>query len=87
MPSHPNLDSAVDLLRKLVATPSFSREESATADIWENWLRANGVVNVKRLHNNVFALTTEFDASKPLLRTLKTARFTDSAATMLGLQA
>ena len=67
LPSHPNLDSAVDLLRKLVATPSFSREESATADIWENWLRANGVVNVKRLHNNVFALTTEFDASKPLL--------------------
>lgn len=67
LPSHPNLDSAVDLLRKLVATPSFSREESATADIWENWLRENGVVNVKRLHNNVFALTTEFDASKPLL--------------------
>lgn len=67
LPSHPNLSAAVDLLRELVATPSFSREESATAGIWENWLRENGVGNVKRLHNNVFALADAFDASKPLL--------------------
>lgn len=67
MPSHPFLDRAIRLLSSLVSVPSFSREEGATADIWENWLRENGAVNVERLHNNVFVLGSSFDASKPLL--------------------
>lgn len=66
-PHHPRLDAAVELLRRLIATPSFSREESATADIWEQWLRANGVAGVSRLHNNVYVLAAGFDASKPTL--------------------
>ena len=54
-------------LRNLIATPSFSREEAATADIWENWLVENKAGEVKRLHNNVFVQATGFDPSKPIL--------------------
>lgn len=61
------LTRAVELLKRLISTPSLSREEGLTADIWEEWLRENGVGNVERLHNNVFALTSRFDPSKPIL--------------------
>lgn len=65
--NHPRLDSAVELLRCLVATPSFSREETATADIWQEWLSAHGVENLQRQHNNIFALTPNFTPGKPIL--------------------
>lgn len=61
------LDKVVRLLFRLIATPSLSREEEATADIWEEWLRENGVNNVERVHNNVYAVTPVFDPSKPIL--------------------
>lgn len=64
---HPGLSRAVDLLKRLIATPSFSREETATADIWEEWLRSNGVENVERLYNNVFALAAPFRPGLPIL--------------------
>lgn len=57
----------IELLCRLIATPSFSREEDATADIWEAWLKEHGIENVERLHNNVFATSTHFDADKPIL--------------------
>ncbi len=57
----------ISLLKKLISTPSFSREESATADIWEEWLNENCAGNVKRLHNNVYVLSQNFDPSKPIL--------------------
>lgn len=57
----------LDLLCRLISTPSFSREESDTADIWQEWLINHGVSNTERLHNNVFALTTAFDPKKPIL--------------------
>ncbi len=60
-------EQAVELLKRLISTPAPSREESATADIWEEWLKANGVENVERYHNNVFAVAPGFD---PLLPTL-----------------
>ncbi len=40
------LENALTLLRRLISTPSPSREESATADIWEAWLRENGADSV-----------------------------------------
>lgn len=55
---------AVDLLKKLIATPSVSRSEDATADIIENFLAAQGVKNINRLHNNVWAVNEDFDPSK-----------------------
>lgn len=57
----------ISLLQQLIKTPSFSREESATADIWEKWLKDNGATDVKRLHNNVYVLTQNFDPTKPIM--------------------
>lgn len=54
-------------LQRLISTPSFSREETATADIWEEWLKENNAGDVKRLHNNVYVLSKHYDPSKPLL--------------------
>ena len=66
MDKHPRLDAAVGLLQKLIATPSLSKEEGSTADIWELWLRDNGA-DVERLYNNVFAVAPGFDPSRPTL--------------------
>ncbi|MDE6017491.1 MAG: M20/M25/M40 family metallo-hydrolase [Muribaculaceae bacterium] len=57
----------ISLLQKLISTRSFSREEAGTADIWEKWLKENGASDVKRLHNNVYALSRNFDPYKPIL--------------------
>ncbi len=54
-------------LCQLIATPSFSREESATAELWYNWLKENNAGNVERFHNNVFVFAPNFDPSKPIL--------------------
>ncbi len=61
------LKEAVELLQSLIAVKSFSREEDATADIWEKWLRDHGAENVSRFHNNVFAVGTGYDPFRPTL--------------------
>ena len=45
---------AVELLRRLIATPSTSRDESRTADLLFAFLEERGAAP-ERLHNNVFA--------------------------------
>lgn len=66
-PSHSKtLRESLELLSWLISTPSFSREESATADIWEAWLRSRGA-QAERLHNNVFARAHTWDPAKPVL--------------------
>lgn len=55
---------AIELLRKLIATPSFSKEEDGTATIIENFFNQNGVVASRHL-NNVWACNQYFDVSKP----------------------
>lgn len=67
MIEHPRLQGAVDLLRELIATPSFSRQEEKTADIWEKWLQHNGVIETTRIHNNVFAVAPGFDPRRKTL--------------------
>jgi acetylornithine deacetylase len=57
---------AVALLKQLIATPSFSKEEDHTATIIEQLLAKNGIP-VHRLQNNVWARNKYFDASKPTL--------------------
>ena len=66
LPPEGGLRGAVALLRTLIATPSFSRQEAATADIWEHWLRRKGA-NVRRFHNNVYAIPRAFSPHKPIL--------------------
>ncbi len=55
---------AVELLKRLIATPSVSREETAAADIIEEYLKEKGCTP-ERSGNNVWAKSKDFDASKP----------------------
>ncbi|HEY4208449.1 MAG TPA: M20 family metallo-hydrolase [Puia sp.] len=57
---------AIDLLRRLIAIPSFSKEESETAALLEKHLRDKGVT-ADRLQNNVWARNKHFDPTKPTL--------------------
>ena len=73
-------DSAVDLLSRLIATPSISREEAAAADIVEDELRRYGFAP-RREGNNVWAVSPGFDESQPTLLLnahIDTVRPTDS---------
>lgn len=62
-----DLHGAVELLKRLIATPSLSREESATADIWQRWLTDKGAGKVERFHNNVYVVASGYDPTRPLL--------------------
>lgn len=54
---------ALDLLKKLIATPSFSKEEHDTATIIENFLQERKV-SVHRYLNNIWAVNKCFDEGK-----------------------
>ena len=55
---------AIELLKELIATPSFSKEEDETAGILCRFLGTRNIVHT-RVGNNVFALNKYYDASKP----------------------
>lgn len=59
-------NDAIDLLKKLIATPSFSKEEEKTALIIEEFLQSKNVP-AERILNNVWARNKFFDESKPTL--------------------
>lgn len=60
------VEEAVNLLKALISTPSFSGEEGQTADIISTFLSKKGV-NTKRVGNNVWAFNKYFDGHKPNL--------------------
>ncbi|MES2544228.1 MAG: M20 family metallo-hydrolase [Bacteroidota bacterium] len=57
---------AIALLKKLIATPSFSSEEDKTALLIENWFTENNIP-FERENNNIWAYNLHFDTSKPTL--------------------
>ena len=57
---------AVELLKRLIAQPSFSKEEGDTATIIEDWLVERGV-EVERSNNNVWAKNKWFSEHKPTM--------------------
>lgn len=57
---------AIELLQKLIAVPSFSKEEDKTAAVIADFLTAKGI-SVNRSGNNVWARNKHFDAAKPTL--------------------
>lgn len=57
---------AIELLKKLISIPSFSREEDETAEAIENWFQEFDIP-FQRDHNNVFAKNKFWDDSKPTL--------------------
>ena len=59
-------DEAIGLLKKLVATPSFSREEDGTSAILEKFFQGKDITAKKFLYN-VWAVNKFFDSNKPTL--------------------
>lgn len=57
---------AVDLLKQLIATPSFSREEDKTAKLLKTFLEKLGI-EAKQLGNNIITKNKNFDHSKPTI--------------------
>jgi acetylornithine deacetylase len=57
---------AIDLLKKLIATPSFSKEEDKTASLIDQFLQAKNI-STERFLNNVWAKNKYFDESKPTI--------------------
>ena len=64
MSNHQHItNNAIDLLKKMIATPSLSKEEKEVADLIEQYLQENGITT-GRLINNIYALNKYFDPSK-----------------------
>ena len=57
---------AIELLKRLIATPSISRDEAKAADIVEEELRGLGFAPQRKM-NNVWAMALEYDAQKPTI--------------------
>lgn len=60
------LQEAIDLLKELIATPSFSKEESATASIIGKFLAVRDIA-ATRVGNNIFSLNKYYDEKKPTI--------------------
>ncbi|MEO8854013.1 MAG: M20 family metallo-hydrolase [Ginsengibacter sp.] len=57
---------AIELLKQLIATPSFSKEEDRTAICLQEFLQKKNIQS-NRFLNNIWATNKHFDASKPTL--------------------
>lgn len=57
---------AVALLQQLIATPSHSRDEAATATLLEGYFTERGIA-VERIHNNILVRSAHFDPMLPTL--------------------
>lgn len=57
---------AVELLKRLIATPSISRDEGRAADILEGYMKERGL-RTERQGNNVWSLQKHFDESRPTI--------------------
>ena len=57
---------AIDLLKSLIAIPSFSKEEDKTAAILIDFFAARKI-KTERLINNIWATNLHFDSNKPSL--------------------
>lgn len=59
-------ENAVALLRQMIQTPSFSKEEAGTAGLLAEFLQERGV-EVHRKKNNVWAFNRHYDPAKPTI--------------------
>ncbi len=57
---------AIQLLKKLISTPSFSKEENQTADLIENYLQSNNIKTFRQI-NNIWAFSENFDNQLPTI--------------------
>ena len=56
--------NAVELLKQLISTPSFSKEENDTAEILMAFFEKHGV-EYARVGNNIYAKNKHYDINKP----------------------
>ena len=59
-------DSAVELLTRLIEIPSYSKEESSTAEVIEEFFTSRDI-EVHKSGNNVWAFANIFDKNKPTI--------------------
>lgn len=59
-------DDAVQLLTQLIEIPSYSKEESSTAEVIEEFFTARDI-EVHKSGNNVWAFAATFDKNKPTI--------------------
>jgi len=59
-------DDAISLLKELIATPSFSKEEAETAEIISKFFDRKGLTT-NRIGNNIFSFNKNFDPAKPAI--------------------
>lgn len=62
----PSFEECLELLRQLISTPSFSKEEHTVSYLLANWLSERGVL-VQRHHLNLWATNRHFSPDKPNL--------------------
>lgn len=58
--------SMIELLKKIISTPSFSREENAVADVLQQWMERNGL-SVHRKGNNLWTSSSDNDDKRPTI--------------------
>lgn len=66
MTENRSYQDAVELLQKLIATPSFSKEEDKTATIIEQFFSKKNIPS-NRLLNNVWCVNKHFKATRPTI--------------------
>lgn len=59
-------NEALELLKKLISTSSFSKEEDQTALLIEDLLKSKGIKTYRKL-NNIWAYNQYFDEAKPTI--------------------
>ena len=59
-------EESIDLLKRLISIPSFSKEENKTADALELFFSEHGL-HPNRKQNNVWSVNKHYDASKPTI--------------------
>lgn len=59
-------NNAIALLKKLIALPSFSREEQDTAAIIQQFFQSRGI-ETRRLINNIWVRNRHYDKKKPTI--------------------
>ncbi|MES1224330.1 MAG: M20/M25/M40 family metallo-hydrolase, partial [Bacteroidota bacterium] len=64
--SHTLYIDAITLLKKLIATPSFSKEETNTAAILKSFFDSHDI-KAEAFLNNVWAVNKYFDSAKPTI--------------------
>ena len=58
--------NAIELLKNMIQTQSFSTEEEGTALLIENWFNSESIP-FKRLGNNIISYNKHFDKNKPTI--------------------